>query len=921
MLLKRFFYLFSIFLVYSGAILVGQSQANIDTLEFEADTLLANGLYRMDSALNVPLTDTIPYEPDPSKRLSPEKEIFEDEINYTADSIVGIGSGIFLLYGNAEISYGEGTKLRANFIRMNMDSSVVYALGGKDSVGAWVGKPEFEDQGTVYVSEEMIYNFNSGKGFITNVVTEQGEGYVTSNETKRIDENTFCMRNGKYTTCDNHGHPHFYLKMSKAKVRPGKNIVTGPAHLVIEDVPLPLILPFGFFPFTDTYTSGFIVPEFGEEQRRGFFLSDGGYYFALSDYFDLKMLGSIYTLGSWDVSASSKYKLRYKFSGNFSAKYMVNSFGDKGQDDYSRTKDFRINWSHRQDPKANMYQTFSASVNFSTSSYDRNNVNTVYNPELRSQNHKQSSVSYSRRFAELPMSLSASAQASQNSRDSTLSLSFPQINFSVSRITPFKRKKQIGSTRWYEKIGMSYSAVMSNSISGKEEDVFNSDLIEDWRNGVRHSIPVSTSFNIFNNLTLTPSLNYTERWYSSRLEKSFDYADSTVQTDTIYGFNRVWDYSTSFSAATKLYGFYKPWRKLFGDKVEAIRHVFTPSVSLSYRPDFGQEKYGYYGTYDEIVEENDSTYYTRETTYSKYQGALYGNAARGKYGAINFNINNNLEMKVRSERDTANEFTKIKLIESFNISSGYNMAVDSFQWSNISMNVRTKIFKKYSININATFDPYMYEVDANGNGRRVNRTWWAEERKIGQLISANTGFGYRIDNKIVKGWFSGDKEPIDPDASTEDPMVNDLVDDPYLDQTNVDMEEEDERSKKDPYGYMPFEMPWSISANFSFSLRSRFNAQKDDYDYDITSNLRLNGSLDLTDKWKITASSGYDFNRNEITSTNFNISRNLHCWSMNMSVVPFGTYQTYRFTIKVNSSILSDLKYEQQKSPWDRNVW
>lgn len=919
MLLKRFLYLFSILFVYSGVTLVGQSQAMTDSIELAVDSLSANLINPIDSINQTSKTDSLSLLLDPSERLSPEKEVFEDEITYTADSIVGIGSGIFLLYRNAEISYGAGTKLRADFIRMNMDSSVVFAQGGKDSVGQWVGKPEFEDGGKVYTSEEMVYNFNSGKGFITNVVTEEGEGYVTSNETKRIDENAFCMRNGKYTTCDHHEHPHFYLKMSKAKIRPGKNIVTGPAHLVIEDVPLPLILPFGFFPFTSSYTSGFIMPEIGEEQTRGFFLQNGGYYFALSDYFDFKAMASIYSLGSWDISGSSKYRLRYKYSGNFSAKYMENITGDKGQPDYSKRKDFRINWSHRQDSKANMYQTFSASVNFSTSSYDRNNVNTIYNPESRSQNHKQSSVSYSRRFPDSPFSLSASGMASQNSSDSTLSLSLPQINFSVSRFMPFKRKVKIGKTRWYEKIGMSYTGVFSNSISGKEDEVFNSDLVKDWRNGMKHSIPLSTSFNILNNITLTPSVNYTERWYSSHINQDYNEVDDMVETDTVYGFNRVYDYSGSLSAATKLYGFYKPWRKLFGNKVEAIRHVFTPSASLSYRPDFGEDRFGYYGSYDRVYQPNDSVTYTEEVIYSRYQGALYGNAPTGKYGAVNFSVNNNVEMKVRSERDTANEFTKVKLIESLTVSSGYNMSVDSFQWSNISVRARTKLFKTFGLNIGATFDPYMYDVDEFGRAVRVNRTWFKEQGKIGQLISANTAFGYRIDNKTLKSWFS--KEPVSGD-NTDQGMDDIGGTDEYMDPDGIDTgNEEEEDTQKDPYGYMPFEMPWSLSFNFSYRLSSQFNPESRKYDYKGTTNLRFNGTLDLTKQWKLSASSGYDFKNNEFTSTNLNISRNLHCWSMNMSVVPFGPYKTYRFAIRVNSSILSDLKYEQTKSPWDRSIW
>lgn len=899
--IKHFKYIFSIILIGLGFTVQAQSVIAEDS------TSIVSGI-NMDSVNLKHHNDSLQLQMDPADRLSPEKEVFEDEIIYSADSIVGIGTGLFLLYGNAEVSYGADMKLNADFIRLNMDSSLIFAMGGKDSAGADLGLPEFIDAGTSYVSKQMVYNFSTGKGFITDVVTEQGEGYVTSHETKRINDEAFCMRGGKYTTCDNHDHPHFYLSMSKAKVRPGKNIVTGPAHLVIEDVHLPLFIPFGFFPFTESYSSGFVIPEFGEEQNRGFFLSQGGYYFAISDYFDFKGLGSIYTNGSWDMAATSAYKVRYKYSGSFNAQFMTNVTGEKGEDDYAKSKDFRITWSHRQDPKANMYQTFSSSVNFSTSSYDRNNVDTYFDPQTRSQNHKQSSITYSRRFADAPFSFSGSALASQNSSDSTLSLTLPQLNISMARITPFKRKVKVGKTLWYEKIGMTYSGAIRNSIQGKQDEVFKSDLIRDWKNGIRHSIPsVSTSFNVLKSITITPSVSYNESWYSSHLEKNWNDVDSVLEVDTIYGFNRVYDYQGSLSASTKLYGFYKPWRKLFGDKVEAIRHVMTPSVSMSYRPDFGQDKFGFYDTYQrEVYDKEDSVVVLQEVRYNKYEGYIYGNSPTGKSGMLNMSLGNNVEMKVRSNKDTASQFKKIKLIESLSFSTGYNMSVDSFNWSPISVQGRTTLFKNFSINFGARFDPYMKEVNSNGQVVSVNKTFLKEEGRIGQLTSANASSGYRLDNKLVSEWFSkGGKKGEAPKSADEG------------DQGGKEKSKAKDKPAVDEYGYTPFTIPWSLSFSYSYRLNATFNKVTRDYDYDGTSNLTVNGNIELTNKWSLSGGSGYDFKRNKVTYGSFNLSRDLHCWSMNMSFVPFGDYTTYKFTIKVNSTILQDLKYEQQKSPYD----
>ena len=512
-----------------------------------------------------------------------------------SDSIVFTEGGLAHLYGSGKVNY-EKIELTSAVITMNMDSSTVYARGLTDSTGVETGKPVFKDGETPYESKVMRYNFKTKKGFINSIVTQQGEGYVVSEEAKKGANDEIYMRSGIYTTCDNHEHPHFYLKLSTAKVRPKKNAVFGPAQLVVEDVPLPIAIPFGFFPFNSSYSSGFIMPTFGDETNRGFYLRDGGYYFAINDNVDLKVLGEIFTKGSWGLSAQSNYNKRYKYSGSFNASYLVTKTGEKNMPDYMVTKDFRIAWSHRQDPKASPNSTFSANVNFATSSYDRRNLSSLYNPAQFSNNTKTSSVSYSRTFPSIGLNISSTFNVTQNTRDSSLSVTLPDMNISLNRIYPFKRKKAAGEERWYEKISFQYTGRMTNSINTKDNLIMKQGLSK-WNNGFQHTIPVTATFTLFKYFNVVPSFNYTERWYTRKVLQSYDpNMVGSVRRDTIGGFNRVYNYNMSMQVNTKLYGFFKPW-KMFGDKVQMIRHVFTPSVGFSYAPDFGTARYGYYDTY------------------------------------------------------------------------------------------------------------------------------------------------------------------------------------------------------------------------------------------------------------------------------------------------------------------------------------
>lgn len=633
-----------------------------------------------------------------------KKEPLDAPVIYEAsDSIVFTKEGYAHLYGEGKVNY-QNIELTSAVITMNMDSSTVYATGVTDTAGVETGSPIFKDGETPYESKIMRYNFKTKKGFINSIVTQQGEGYVTSEEGKKGANDEIYMRHGKYTTCDNHEHPHFYLKLSMAKVRPKKNVVFGPAQLVVEDVPLPIAVPFGFFPFNSSYSSGFIMPTYGDEMNRGFYLRDGGYYFAISDQMDLKVLGEVFTKGSWGLSAASNYNKRYKFSGSFNASYLVTKTGEKNMPDYSVSKDFRIQWSHRQDAKANPNSSFSASVNFATSSYDRSSLSSLYNPQQYSQNTKASSVSYSRNFPEIGLNISGAFNITQNTRDSSLSMTLPDVNISLNRIYPFKRKKSAGDERWYEKISLQYTGSITNSISTKDNLLFKTPLTQ-WENGMQHKIPVSATFNLFKYINIVPSFNYTERWYLRKVKQSYDASPTSrdhVKRDTINGFNRLYDYNLSLQMNTKLYGMYKP---LFMKSKELqIRHVFTPTVSYTYTPDFGKSRYGYYDTYTYTDEDGE----VRTVEYSPYEGAVYGYPGKNMSQNISFSIDNNIEMKMKSDKDTTG-YKKISLIDQLGASLSYDVA--NKKWSDLSMNLRLKLTKSYTFNMNASFATYAYQFD------------------------------------------------------------------------------------------------------------------------------------------------------------------------------------------------------------------
>lgn len=843
-----------------------------------------------------------------------KKKALDAPVAYEAkDSVVFfMGDSHAYLYGDGKVNY-DNFELTAEEIKMNLDSSVVHANGVADSLGEMAGLPVFKQGKDEYKSKSMSYNFETRKGFISDVYTEQNDGFLRSEESKKGDNDELYLRKGKYTTCDA-DHPHFYIALSRAKVHTGKSVFSGPAWLVIEDVPLPLALPFAYFPFTDSnYSSGLIMPSYGDEYTRGFYLRDGGYYFAINDNVDLRLTGEIFTKGSWGVSAQTTYKKRYKYSGNFYFNYQVTKEGEKNMPDYSEVKNFKIQWSHRQDPKASPNSSFSASVNFATQSYEKNNLSSLYNPTSYSQSTRTSSVSYSRSFPGIGLSLSSSFNIAQNMRDSTLALTMPNLSISLSRLYPFKRKRKVGKDRWYEKIALTYTGTLSNSISTKEDQLFKSNLIKDWKNGMKHSIPISASFSIFDYINVTPSFNYTERWYTNKIDQSWDDLTGTVVRDTTYGFNRVYNYNLSISANTKLYGFYKPSKAVFGDKIEMVRHVLTPSVSFSYAPDFSASRYGYWKTYTKTDADGNVSL----VEYSPYANSLYGVPSKGKTGSVSFDVSNNIEMKIKTDNDSTK---KISIIDELGASLSYNMAAKKQPWSNLSTRVRLK-WGKVSFNMNAVFNTYAYEFDENGNVVVGDRTEWSYGR-FGRFQGMSKNLSYTFNNSSWKNISKKIRKLLgkDDDEETEESEEDGELssDEELTSETESSSTSSESSGGLDADGYMKFSMPWSFSVSYGISMAedrsADINVKSMRYPYKFTHNLNFSGNLKLTNNWNVNFSSGYDFTNHGISMTTVNIDRDLHCFNISCGLV-FGTFTSYHISMRANASTLTDaLKYDKRSS-------
>lgn len=851
--------------------------------------------------------------PRDTSRFIRERVDLDHVVEFTAkDSIILMGRNHAVMYGGSKIIYGD-IDVSASQISMDMDSSQVHAIGVPDSVGELIGNPVFKDNSGEYESRVMKYNFKSKRGYITDIVTEQGEGYLTGGVTKKTEDDYYYIKDGRYTTCDNHEHPHFYFQLTKAKVKPKKNVVTGPAFMVLEDLPLPIAVPFGYFPFSEKYQSGILVPTFGEDYNRGFYLRNGGYYLALGQYADLALTGEIYTRGSWGVSAQSSYAKRYKFSGSFSVNYLTTITGLKGDPDYNKMHNFQVIWSHSQNQKANPYLTFSASVNFATTGYTRNSLNTYYTNAF-TENTKSSSINLTYKIPNSKWSISTTANVSQRTSDSTITVSFPNFTINMSQTAPFKRKRVVGDERWYEKIKVSYNGKFQNSLTAKQDVFFRKSLVKDWRNGMSHTVPIQATFNVLKYFNITPSITLNDRMYTSKIRQQWDPNASAVVRDTSYSFYNVFDFNASISLSTKVYGFFKPFKFLgkLSEKLQMVRHVMTPSISFSASPDFGSPFWGYYGNY----EYEDATGKRRTQRYSYFQHGVYGNAPNGKSGTVSFNIANNLEAKIKSDNDSTG-FKKISLIENFTLSQSCNLAADSMKWSNLNTSIMLRLTKGFNLNLSATWDVYKYALNEAGNPVRINKLRLFNGGGWGRLSSTGTSFSYTFNNDTFKR--KGNK---DKDKKNEDPKLRG-----QLERNNNEEGEEQEGIGPTTDlelidGYAKWDCPWSLTVNYSLSYGyGSFNYDKLEYNGRWTQNLSLNANIRPTKNWSLTASASYNFDTHKIAYMNCSISRQMHCFEMSASFVPVGPYKSYNFHIAVKSSILQDVKYDKHSSINNGVTW
>lgn len=872
-----------------------------------------------DSASAADPADSVYADRKPHSLINRETSDIDHAVVFSAkDSIVFYNQSQAHMFGNSTVEYGE-FKLNAGHVQMDMDSSTVYASPLPDSIsGGQDTRPVFRDHSGEYESGTMKYNFRSQRGYITDVVTEQGEGYLTGGRAKKMEDGSFYVADGRYTTCDDHDHPHFYFQLTRARVVPKKNVVTGPAYMVLADVPLPLAVPFGFFPFSKDYASGIIVPSFGDDYNRGFYLRDGGYYFAISDNVDLALRGEIYTRGSWGISGRSTYAKRYRFRGDVEISYITTKTGDKGDPDYTKANNFRIAWTHQQDAKANPFLNFTASVNFTTSGYTRNDLNSYYSNAF-TENTKSSTVNFTYRPPGTKWTLSATTNISQRTQDSTLSVSFPNLNVSLAQTAPFKRKRPVGGEKWYEKIRISYSGQFQNQLTANQDQFFKKNLIKDWNNGIQHQLPIQATFTVLKYFNITPSVRINDRMYFQKIRREWDPNASAEVADTTNGFYNLLDFSAQIGLTTKIYGFWKPL-KFMGDKVQMIRHVITPTISFSGAPDFGAPGWGIWDHYYRPSADGSP----QRVDYSYFQGSAFSFPSRGKSAVLSYSFANNLEMKVRSDKDSTG-VKKISLIENLTIGQSYNFAADSLRFSNINTSMMLRLVKGFNLNLNATWDPYMYALDANGSPRRVDRLRISHGKGLAKLASTGTSLSYTFSNATFRrgGNQNQNNNNNDDDlGNPDDPGNEDDGDFGDLAQKRRQKNNNKKTQNSDADGYAPWACPWTLTFNYSVNYGyGEFDYNKLDYRGKWTQNLSVSGSIRPTPNWNFNMSASYNFDLHKIAYMNCSVSRDLHCFTMTASFIPVGPYKSFNFHIAVKASMLRDLKYDKRSSTSNGIRW
>lgn len=806
-------------------------------------------------------------------------------------------------WGDVEVSY-ENIKLKADYMEYDMSTGTVYARGTYDSLAQeWKGQPEMTQGSQTFNMEEVRYNFNTRKARITNMITKEDDGILHGKNIKMMPDKSINITKGKYTVCDLE-HPHYYLKLSSAKVvtKPSQKTVFGPAHLVVEDVDLPIGIPFGFIPKRPDRATGLLMPSFGEENARGFYLRDAGMYFVLGDYFDMSLTGDYYTLGSWAANLNSRYMVKYKFTGNLAVNYSVDQTGEKGSTDFFQSKNFGVRWSHSQDSKAHPGTSFSASVNFSSPSNSRYNSHSV---SEALQNQISSSISYSKNWNG-KFNLSVNAQHSQNSRDSSYTFTLPNITFSVSTFYPFKIKNRVGKERFYEKFALGYNTSIQNKINFKASEFGEPGFIDKFQNGVAHNFSIKLpDFTLFKYLNVAPNVSYGMNWFFRKSEAYFDPETNSVKTEMgkQFGtFGATHNYSGSLSMSTRIYGMYN-----FGKyhKIQALRHVVSPSVSMSFSPEKGKAFNGW-RTFNYV----DTLGVQKSYDYNIYQGQINSAPGKGKSATMSISLGNNLEAKVRDMKDTTGTGSKkVKILDQFNFSTGYNFLADSLKMNNVGLSMSTSIFGKLGINGNMNFDPYAI----NERGQRVNKYNLLETGVPLRLTNVSTSVSYSLSGKgTVKGNDGSKSSGGDGGGSGNPadyyrriyyhPLTGEYIPGGWLYYTNPNV-------------------PWSLNFNYSFSMSRSYSyvnnqlSKKDNY----TQTLGVQGNIQLTPKMSVQAQSGWDFTAMKMTTTQFSFRYDLHCFNISVSWVPSGMYQSYSFLISANAAALADLlRFKKSTSYWDK---
>lgn len=809
------------------------------------------------------------------------------------------------LVDEAEVTYGD-IVLKADSIVLNTETGVVYASGKPDSTGKISGRPVFKQGEESFESEALEFNFKTKKGRVFNLMTKQEEGYLRSKVTKRLDDGSLNIGMSTYSTCDA-DPPHFYVAFNKAKVVPGKKIVTGPAYLVLEGIPLPLVIPFGYFPLyrKNTASSGIIMPKVGQTYELGYSLRDGGYYFAIDDNFDLSLTGTIYTNGTWMLNAASTYIKRYKYSGRISFSFANNISGHKGLPDYTKSRNYRIDWNYNQDPKASPGSRFSASVNMSSSSFDRQNS---YIPAEHVNTTRQSSISYSKTWEGTPFNFSTSLNHSQNMQNKTVSLNLPRAQFSMSRIYPLKSRNRVGPSRWYEDLQFQYSASIDNQVQNiRDSLLFTREVFDNMRSGFKHEAPLSLQIRPFKKMpgfTISPQVSYSGVLYLQKYNKKYvaDYFDPelnqtrpAVITDTIRGlfYGQSVTASVSTGLSPQLYGLYqfKP-----GSRVEAIRHVMRPSVSFSYVPVIK-------GLTTDMYREYTDTAGIRHR-YSIFEGNIFGTPSLGsRSGGLNFSVSNIVEAKIYNKNDTTGKPSKVKLIENLSAATSYNIFADSLRWAPVTMSFRTTLFNNVSVAAGGSFSLYGYD----NYGRIINKFYVRQTGKLLRLTGLNMSFDLDV-NRLLTGKKSSDQTPVMP-ARQERTISG--GEDVMNDERNVPTG--NTGILRDEYGYNRFDMPWTMRMAYNLNYTKTINKGI------LSQTLAIQGDVAVTKKTRITYTTGYDVKQKQITMTSIGIYRDLHCWDMSFDWIPVGSMKSWYFTIKVKASVLADLKYERRKDFRDQN--